>query len=463
MADLSNAEMMEALSAWLRTFPQLDGIASELEGRNWIRKNDIIQAILNSVHEMKNGSSHEFNENMDATSAWSEISMLLGLGDVKATSEDEKVAIEIVSQILCQAVVPSDNDVSEKESEHMYKMREIYIARILELDEQHQRVLMRIIEDNGKSDEEEREISRSEERNSPLKHPLSPLIDNKCSQSYDFDDGFINDHTNSQTERYNLSPTSPSPRKKMKILTQKERELETQLKSLQDANEKLSREREAALESELRLREELEQSKARALKDSLHLETQLLERENELRNTYETELDSLKRNLSKSEEQRIANDQASSELAILKDEIDILKHSSSRLDSTEEQLRKCKAKLLELQDVKEQLNREESARERVVQQVIDLENELTSLAPLRRQLETYKTRATTAEVKLAEVSDELERFQNEARCLSSKNDQLAQLSEIYQCEKDELQRKLKEDSESMDSQALLVGLGEGMR
>ena len=454
-------EMIEALSTWLRTFPQLDGIASNLEGLDWMRQHEVTLAILKCVQEMKNDNSCTDTGNMSAEAVWCEISALLGLtGSAKVAVDDESSATAITSQILCQAVVPSDKEISEEESERRHKMREVYISRILGLDEQHQRVLMQIIECNGNHDYSENELNDAEYNASTA--PLPPSFQPELSGSFDSHDrAEIHFNQNFSKIRYSLSPTSP--RKKIKVLSQKERELESKLEALEATNAQLFSEREAALESERLAHEELDKAKAKGIKECLHLETELLERENELRTTYEMDIESLRKELSRSEEQRTISEHASSEVAALKDEIDILKHSSTRLDNTEEQLRKCKTKLAEFQDIKEQLSREESARERSVQQVIELEKELTSLLPLRRQLDTYKARATTAEVKLAEVSDELERFQNEAVCLSSRNQELEQLSEFQISEKDDLQRKLVEGSESKDSDAALVGLGEGMR
>jgi len=344
---------------------------------------------------------------------------------------------ETLREIVCQAILETDGED-----------KQLYISRVLELDKEYQVMLMNILKQYKK---EEENYDANDRRQSLTVKPVLDEMDEEEEKDRE------SPRKKARSGCWESSPTTISKGRSDK------HQLHQENKFLLDTIERLRHEKDEALEREMKARDELDKVKGKAMKDCLHLESQLLERENDLKHEYEENISALQNDLAVSEERRKKNDRAAEELEAMKDELDVLKHSSSRLDLTEEQLRKCKAKLADFQDVRAQLDREEEARERAVQQVIELENELNTLAPLRRQLETYKSRATDAEVKLVDITNELEKLREQTGDLHSRNHELQKLSKFQQNESEELQRKLVAETESRKSSDGLIGLGEGMR
>lgn len=471
----NSSDNLDALCAWLKSFPQLTATVSaeseqqvQQEGASklWIQREDVVRGILLAAAEMCN--SDPSPDTVYGDDLWGAIGNLLGVED--GCDDEAESRLVVLSKMLCRAVASVDEEKTD-EAPRREEMRGLYISRILGLNEDHQLVLMQIIKGEGsKCDEDE------EENNPPPSPPNSEdgtqgeFLSLSYSKSYEDATPEIN-----RSGRRLSTPRSrgrgaspPSSRKKLRAEgcfsppSNREKKLEAKLETLQRLYDRFVEESAISLEREQAANEEAQEEKAKILAESLRLETQLFERESELKATHVGEVASLRKSLARAENKSAVNERAQEELEGLKDELDVLKHSSSRLESTEEQLRKCKTKLMELQDVKEQLSREEQARSKTVQQVIDLENELSSLAPLRRQLETYKARATAAEVQLTDVSDELQKLKEQTQHLSSLNHELQNVSEFQRNEAEELQKMLKEESKK-ETGSEILGLGEGVR
>ncbi len=430
----SSSSMMKAICAWLKTFPELRSVTHhEAEPENvmeWLYSESVSRAILGIVYQVKEECSNDKGvQSFSSLGCWREMRGLL-------SPLDDSVE-ETLREIVCQAILETDGED-----------KQLYISRVLELDKEYQVMLMNILKQYKK---EEENYDANDRRQSLTVKPVLDEMDEEEEKDRE------SPRKKARSGCWESSPTTISKGRSDK------HQLHQENKFLLDTIERLRHEKDEALEREMKARDELDKVKGKAMKDCLHLESQLLERENDLKHEYEENISALQNDLAVSEERRKKNDRAAEELEAMKDELDVLKHSSSRLDLTEEQLRKCKAKLADFQDVRAQLDREEEARERAVQQVIELENELNTLAPLRRQLETYKSRATDAEVKLVDITNELEKLREQTGDLHSRNHELQKLSKFQQNESEELQRKLVAETESGKSSDGLIGLGEGMR
>ena len=218
----------------------------------------------------------------------------------------------------------------------------------------------------------------------------------------------------------------------------------------------VARQREADLGSQL---EDIE-SKHRA--EKMKIEADSIAREKDITDQYSEELTALRREVEELRHCRKDAADAREELDALRDEVDVLNHTKERLASTEEQFRKCREKLEQMGDAKEALTRAEEAHGAAIARGLELENELKSLQPLRRQLEDYKTRAVDAEVKLAECQEELQNLQKLSSELTGMNKELKQGVMIHQSETEGLRKRLMEDTESSGG-AKGPAVGEGLR
>ena len=236
-------------------------------------------------------------------------------------------------------------------------------------------------------------------------------------------------------------------------------QLEQEVQLMKEENERLRQDCRKAKQSENDLVLEIEGMRASHRSQTLKDEADYLDREKMMRQEYDTEICQIKRQL----EQTIAKcddgERAKIELAALKDDLDVLQHSEKKLQHAEDQLRKCKEKIQELSDIKDQLLREEEAHGKAVEQILLLENELNQLQPLKRQLETYRVRATDAEVKLVESQHELEKLRHRSDHLALENTELTETSKMRINDTDQLRQKLIENVVAEDGN--LHGLGEG--
>ena len=234
-------------------------------------------------------------------------------------------------------------------------------------------------------------------------------------------------------------------------------ELTEKIKLLQENNERLQEQIEKAkiLEDE---RAEIE-LKRRA--EDLKNENMIIKRENSLKESYETEIGDLKQKLEKEKSSSNQLKAAKEKISELQDEIDILLHCKQKLSVSEDQLNKCKERLAEFADAKDALKKEEEAHSKAVERCLKLENDLNALEPLQRQVENYRSRATEAEVKLAELEDKLQRATLQNETLAKNNKMLEEMSNFEIAEKEDLKQKL--INESATDFDVANGLGEGIR
>lgn len=90
---------------------------------------------------------------------------------------------------------------------------------------------------------------------------------------------------------------------------------------------------------------------------------------------------------------------------------------------------------------------------------LSLENELSKLKPLKRQLEENRIRATDAEVALAECRDDLRRIKEKSYGLEGSNKALRGAADMHHGEAMNMQKRLQEDGGKSDRDGTAVGTG----
>ena len=143
----------------------------------------------------------------------------------------------------------------------------------------------------------------------------------------------------------------------------------------------------------------------------------------------------------------------------LRDELDVLQCSKEKLSYTEEQLRKCRDRIEQIGDAHDALQREEKAHATSVDKCLSLENELSKLKPLKRQLEENRIRATDAEVALAECRDDLRRVKEKSHGLEGSNKALRGAADMHHGEAMNMQKRLQEEGGKSDRDGTAVGTG----
>jgi len=232
----------------------------------------------------------------------------------------------------------------------------------------------------------------------------------------------------------------------VKGLRMKNKSLESILQSYQKRERELSQKMEAT-ESKLR-------------KEMMKLESRALGREEDLRTTYETEVARLKKELRAEQDRNRESKRAKEELANANDELDLMQHTHEKLLEATEKIRKYKERLDSMNDFKEALQREQEAHSKSVDECVRLQNELSVLMPLKRQLEDYKNKALETEVQLAECRDALERLERERDVMEGERENVIKAAELQRAQADELRTFI---NLSESSEGEIPGIGDGIR
>eukprot|EP00624_Nannochloropsis_granulata_P002357 evm.model.NODE_21914_length_13483_cov_22.705406.1 len=131
--------------------------------------------------------------------------------------------------------------------------------------------------------------------------------------------------------------------------------LHSRLRELEQENLRLLQHQHQASLREEKAKEEMDTFRASLLSHSLAGEVEALEREQQLKE----QLADVSKRLAVAEKEGKAGEGARMEMAILQDEVDLLRPTAEKLALAEEALGKAKAKLQDLQDVKERLMEEQ--------------------------------------------------------------------------------------------------------
>lgn len=384
-----------------------------------------------------------------------------------------------LSALLCYAV---DEECRE---------RNTYIGRIMTLEKGVQRTLMQLIKEHN---ERQYEVSPKHEPH-PDESYLDDLNideDNESLLDEDEDDKenlFI--HTsrlshNLDTPRTPLSPFRSPPAsgnsqmkeiagsssKKLSPLphflssrsnasARKVVKLEREALDLSKRNSELQQELETLRRQENATRVRCEEMEAIHRAARLKLESEALVRENDMREEFSEKVRAVEQELSKAQSLAKEASSAKEQLANLKDEIDILQHSKIKLQQTENQMHKLKAKLEQMGDLKKALDTEEKAHNDAVNKCLQLENELAMLGPMKRQLEEYKVRATNAEVRLVDCEQEILKLRQVSEQINGLNSDLQRGNLLHQAEAEHWRQTLENsEKDSQDGPAVGDGISE---
>ncbi|XP_037544397.1 protein Hook homolog 2 [Nematolebias whitei] len=126
------------------------------------------------------------------------------------------------------------------------------------------------------------------------------------------------------------------------------------------------------------------------------------------------------------------------EAQALKDEMDVLRHSSDRVNQLEALVDTYKRKLEDLGDLRRQVRLLEERNTVYMQRTCELEEELRRANAVRNQLDTYKRQAQELHSKHSAEAMKAERWQFEYRNLHDKYDALLKEKERLMSERDTL-------------------------
>lgn len=499
--DEQRSEELSALLGWVWTFPHMTGIERDDDARRSLEGQDAAVGILHVAREVFDVDDANDDDEMSAYcgGAWSQTSDLV---DVELDPRDGLSGGKtgVLSALLCRAV--SEN----------CPLRESYIGRIMGMRADVQRSLMRIIErgiqmntDGDGDDHDDSTQDATQEIRAAFSRSYSDDEDDDSLGSENDNDAqstaadvgaktpgrggrglsasppqsFLRrpresmstparptGYTPARKKRHSDIGTADSKHTLTRTLTPVERReaivrMKAELEELRDRKVETERELESSRRRETELSDKLGDMEGRHRSERMTIESGAIEREREMRDRHRAELDEARRELEELRDARRAAEKDREEIEALRDELDVLRHSHERLAAAEEQLRKAKLRLEQMGDAKELLTREEEAHNAAVAKCIELENDLKALAPLKRQLEDYKTRAVDAEVQLVECQDNLEKLKGERSGMFDENKALHEGVKIQKVETEEMRKKLLENGgNNGDGTAVGEGISE---
>ncbi|XP_077101610.1 protein Hook homolog 3-like isoform X2 [Siphateles boraxobius] len=128
----------------------------------------------------------------------------------------------------------------------------------------------------------------------------------------------------------------------------------------------------------------------------------------------------------------------------LKDEMDVLRHSSDRVSKLEAQVEAYKKKLEDLGDLRRQVKLLEEKNTSYMQNTHSLEEELRKANTARAQLETYKRQVVELQNKLSEESKKADKMEFEYKRVKEKVDSLQKEKDRMRTERDSLKETIEE-------------------
>ncbi|XP_059405293.1 protein Hook homolog 3 isoform X2 [Carassius carassius] len=122
----------------------------------------------------------------------------------------------------------------------------------------------------------------------------------------------------------------------------------------------------------------------------------------------------------------------------LKDEMDVLRHSSDKVSKLEAQVEVYKKKLEDLGDLRRQVKLLEEKNTSYMQNTVTLEEDLRKAHAARAQLETYKRQVVELQNKLSEESKKADKMEFEYKRVKEKVDSLQKEKDRLRTERDSL-------------------------
>uniref|UniRef100_A0A0B7ANI6 Calponin-homology (CH) domain-containing protein n=1 Tax=Arion vulgaris TaxID=1028688 RepID=A0A0B7ANI6_9EUPU len=244
-------------------------------------------------------------------------------------------------------------------------------------------------------------------------------------------------------------------------LLQRCHELDAQVASLQEERQSLLSDKER-LEDRLQMAESLEDLSTPAGKRLAQLQHQIEGLQEEIyklesgKDDYRIKYELLNRDVLELKEKNADLNKLACESRAMKDELDILRHTSDQLVKSESTVESYKKKLEDLSDLRGQMKMLEEKNTKYMQQQIEMEEELKRVTTLKQQLESYKRQTLELQNKMAEETKRADKAEFEYKRIQEKMGTLHREKERIQTERDSLREM---NDELKCSQLQNSGLG----
>ncbi|TWW53616.1 Protein Hook -like protein 3 [Takifugu flavidus] len=232
-------------------------------------------------------------------------------------------------------------------------------------------------------------------------------------------------------------------------ISQRCRELDLQVAALQEEKSSLLAENQVLMER-LNQSDSIEDINSPAGRRHLQLQTQLEQLQEETfrleasKDDYRIRCEELEKELldvkSQNEELTTLADEAQS----LKDEMDVLRHSSDKVTKLEGTVEHYKKKLEDMGLLRRQNKLMEEKNTVLMQTNVSLEEELRKANAAKGQLETYKRQVVELQNKLSEESKKADKMEFEYKRLKEKVDSLQKEKDRMRTERDSLKETIEE-------------------
>uniref|UniRef100_A0AAR2J7I9 Protein Hook homolog 3 n=1 Tax=Pygocentrus nattereri TaxID=42514 RepID=A0AAR2J7I9_PYGNA len=218
-------------------------------------------------------------------------------------------------------------------------------------------------------------------------------------------------------------------------IAQRCHELDMQVSSLLEEKGSLLAENQILMER-LNQSDSIEDLNSPAGRRHLQLQTQLEQLQEETfrleasKDDYRIRCEELEKELLEVKSQNEELTSLADEAQSLKDEMDVLRHSSDKVSKLEAQVESYKKKLEDLGDLRRQVKLLEEKNTSYMQNTVSLEEELRKANATRAQLETYKRQVVELQNRLSEESKKADKMEFECKRLKEKVDSLQKEKDV---------------------------------
>lgn len=232
-------------------------------------------------------------------------------------------------------------------------------------------------------------------------------------------------------------------------IAQRCHELDMQVAALQEEKSSLLAENQVLMER-LNQSDSIEDLNSPAGRRHLQLQTQMEQLQEETfrleaaKDDYRIRCEELEKELLEVRGQNEELTSLADEAQSLKDEMDVLRHSSDRVSKLEAQVEAYKKKLEDLGDLRRQVKLLEEKNTSYMQNTHSLEEELRKANTARAQLETYKRQVVELQNKLSEESKKADKMEFEYKRVKEKVDSLQKEKDRMRTERDSLKETIEE-------------------
>ncbi|XP_067261567.1 protein Hook homolog 3 [Chanodichthys erythropterus] len=232
-------------------------------------------------------------------------------------------------------------------------------------------------------------------------------------------------------------------------IAQRCHELDMQVAALQEEKSSLLAENQVLMER-LNQSDSIEDLNSPAGRRHLQLQTQLEQLQEETfrleaaKDDYRIRCEELEKELLEVRGQNEELTSLAEEAQSLKDEMDVLRHSSDKVSKLEGQVEAYKKKLEDLGDLRRQVKLLEEKNTSYMQNTVTLEEDLRKANAARGQLETYKRQVVELQNKLSEESKKADKMEFEYKRVKEKVDSLQKEKDRMRTERDSLKETIEE-------------------